>query len=90
MGIASNSIARLVDGLVGRGLVSKRVSEADARTRLLNLTGQGRKFLSLLEPHNAQYESEVIEGFGKDRHDALCALLRPFVGAGPVEELDRF
>ncbi|WP_161981519.1 MarR family winged helix-turn-helix transcriptional regulator [Aurantiacibacter suaedae] len=90
MGIAPNSIARLVDGLVARDLVDKRVSKADARTRLLELTGEGRKFLALLEQQHAKYESEIIDAFGKDRHDALCVLLRPFVGAGPVEELDRF
>ena len=90
MGIAPNSIARLVDGLVARDLVSKRVSETDARTRQLELTVEGRKFLDLLQQHNTEYESEIVAAFGKDRHDALCALLRPFVGSAPVEELDRF
>lgn len=90
MGIAPNSIARLVDGLVGRELVSKSVSGADARTRLLELTSQGRQFLEVLERHHAEYESEVISAVGKDRHDALCVLLRPFAGAGPSEELQDF
>ena len=90
MGIAPNSIARLVDGLVGRDLVNKSVSAADARTRLLELTSQGREFLALLEQRHAEYEGEVIGAVGKDRHDALCALLRPFAGTGPSEELDRF
>ena len=89
MGIAPNSIARLVDGLVARDLVSKSVSAQDARTRLLELTGTGRDFLAQLEQRHAEYEAEFIATLGKDRHDALCALLRPFAGGDPSEDLPR-
>lgn len=90
MGIAPNSIARLLDGLVERGLVTKSISATDARTRMLELAEPGRALLAILSRRHADYEREFEALLGRDRHDALCALLRPFAGSGPLEELPRF
>jgi len=89
MGIAPNNIARLVDRLHERGLVEKRVSAEDARSRSLQITAAGNDMLRLLDERHAAYEKEFYAQIGQDRLDALRALLRPFARGSPTEMGDR-
>src|SRR5262249_48708860 len=42
LGITSPTLTGIVDGLVGRGLVERRLSPEDARVKVLHLTPQGQ------------------------------------------------
>lgn len=79
MGIAPNNIARMVDQLCKRGLISKEVSPTDGRGRILTITSSGTQFLESLNEIHQAYEKEFHEMVGEDRVDALRALLKPFL-----------
>lgn len=85
MGIAPNNIARLVDRLHERGLLEKSVGPEDARVRSLTLTQEGADLLANLDARHVAYEEEFRGLFGRDRLEALCALLRPFARASPAD-----
>lgn len=78
MGITSNNMTRLLDDLVARGLISRRIDGKDRRARLLRLTEEGMASLRDLASRHAAYEAHFHDRLGKERIVQLCDILARF------------
>ncbi|QNE07291.1 MarR family winged helix-turn-helix transcriptional regulator [Croceicoccus marinus] len=78
MQIAPNNTARAIDRWENLGYIDKRVNTRDARVRTLRMTQKGKFFLSDLRKRQEELDRKMCDDFGKDRIEALQALLRPF------------
>ena len=77
LGLSLAAASRSLDGLVQRGLMERRESEADRRSRLLRLTDDGRAVVQrLMDARLAGLES-FVETLEEDERLALTAALRP-------------
>ncbi|WP_460812085.1 MarR family winged helix-turn-helix transcriptional regulator [Nocardioides salsibiostraticola] len=73
--VTSGAITKRVDRLVDAGLVTRTVSESDARSRLIRLTDQGlRTCDSLVERHVAN-EHRLVAGLSDLERSRLAHLL---------------
>jgi DNA-binding MarR family transcriptional regulator len=72
--IDRTALSRNLDPLLVRGLVAV-VAGADARTREVSLTRDGRAAIRAAEPHWARAQATVAQHVGRDKVDALIATL---------------
>ncbi|MCW2798646.1 MAG: MarR family transcriptional regulator [Aeromicrobium sp.] len=89
MMVTSGAVTKRIDRLERAGLVTRRVSERDARARLIRLTAAGQRLVdSAVEEHVAN-ESRLLAGLTASERDTLAALLRKLGSsiekAGPPE-----
>jgi len=61
--ISSATITRLVDGLVGRGLVRRVINAEDARVKELYVTVHGRELGQDVHARAAKIEAQMVSGF---------------------------
>ena len=54
------TIGGVIDRLVAKGLVTRRVSQADRRARVLALTPQGAALLDRVRPHVEDLQDEIL------------------------------
>jgi DNA-binding MarR family transcriptional regulator len=59
--IDRSSIARVVDKLVERGLVARRVSEHDRRVNRLSLTAEGCRIVDSIQPVIDEVNQRILE-----------------------------
>lgn len=59
------TIGAVVDRLVAKGLIERKVSEHDRRARVLRLTELGEKTLADIEPIVAEVQRQLLDGFAK-------------------------
>jgi len=78
MGITPNNMARLIEDMVKRGAVDRKVSEKDRRIRVLFLTAQGQTLLDDLKARHRAYEDHFNAKIGQVQLDELCRILRNF------------
>lgn len=78
MGITSNNMTRLIDDLVAKGMVERKVDQQDRRARLLYMTAEGQSFLHLLSDRHAAFEAHFNERIGASEIQGLCDILRRF------------
>jgi MarR family transcriptional regulator for hemolysin len=76
LGITSPTLTGIVDGLVERELVERRVSPDDARVKQLFLTPHGREVGASLPLTQQQVAARVLSGFST----AECSLLKDWLG----------
>ena len=77
LGLSVAAASRALDGLVQRGLMERRESAEDRRSRLLTLTDEGRGVVQrLMEARLAGLESFVAT-LQEDERAALTAALHP-------------
>jgi DNA-binding MarR family transcriptional regulator len=86
LGITSPTLTGIVDGLVERELVERRVSPDDARVKQLFLTARGRMLSESLPLSQQQVAARLLSGFSA----AECSLLRDWLGrvAGNLDAHD--
>jgi MarR family 2-MHQ and catechol resistance regulon transcriptional repressor len=85
--LTSGSITSAVDRLEQKGLVERRTDTADRRTRVVHLTGAGRKLISCaFADHEAAME-RAAEGLGRAERAQVIALLKK-LGLKAAELLD--
>jgi DNA-binding MarR family transcriptional regulator len=77
------ALSRNLDPLIERALV-EITAGADARTREVALTAAGRKALAEAEPHWSAAQARVAQRIGRDRLDALYALLADLEALHPA------
>jgi DNA-binding MarR family transcriptional regulator len=77
MGITRQSVQRIADLLVDRGLAEYRPNPAHRRAKLVAPTPQGREALSGIDPAHAALARRLIHAIGKDAlADVLAAMRR--------------
>jgi DNA-binding MarR family transcriptional regulator len=82
LGISKQAASKLLDAMVGVGLVERRASATDARARQVLLTDHGRRFLAEVEVIYADLEADWAAVIGADRVDQLRADLLAVLRTG--------
>ncbi|KJK34273.1 MarR family transcriptional regulator [Streptomyces variegatus] len=65
MGITRQSVQRIADLLVDKGLAEYRPNPAHRRAKLLAPTGQGRAAIARIDPGHAAFADRLAEAFGE-------------------------
>ncbi|MFF5982912.1 MarR family winged helix-turn-helix transcriptional regulator [Streptomyces olindensis] len=65
MGITRQSVQRIADLLVERGLAEYRPNPAHRRAKLLAPTGRGRAAIARIDPGHAAFADRLAEEFGE-------------------------
>jgi DNA-binding MarR family transcriptional regulator len=89
MMVTSGAVTKRVDRLERSGLVTRRVSETDARARLIRLTDKGRRIVDEAVVDHVANESRLLAGLTATERRTLADLLRKLgesiEEAGPPE-----
>lgn len=87
------NVSRLVECLVGAGLVTRRPDPDDRRSRVLEPTASGRDVADALHERAVAERSRVFDGFGESELEALTSMLdrldanvRPYLRSGAAPE----
>lgn len=75
LGVDRNTTSLLVAGLERRGLVSRRASETDRRTRLVRLTAKGASLFTRLHPRALELQEHVLDALDPTERELLLDLL---------------
>ncbi len=81
MGITRQSVQRVADLVVDRGLAEYRPNPAHARAKLLALTDQGRAALTRIDPGHQEFAERLAGRLGEDGFREVLAALRKLSGA---------
>ncbi|MGW0042366.1 MarR family winged helix-turn-helix transcriptional regulator [Rhodococcus sp. NPDC003348] len=77
MGITRQSVQRIADLLVTRGLAEYQENPAHRPAKLVSPTPDGRRAVSAIDPAHADFAGRLVEAFGREElADALAALRR--------------
>jgi DNA-binding MarR family transcriptional regulator len=71
MGLALPSASRLVDGMMGHGLMSREEHPGDRRRLRLGVTRRGRSILETSRTETLAYLTEKMNGVGDDDRKAV-------------------
>ena len=80
LGLSLPAVSRAVDGLVKRGLVTRKEDPADRRSKRIVITPRGRRLYERMHEIRAAGVREFVEGLDPEDRDALLKGLRPIVG----------
>ena len=83
LGVDRNSTSLLVGSLEAKGLVERRVSEADRRVRLVRLTPRGEKLFAALHPKAIELQQHVLDVLAPAERELLIDLLVRVIEANP-------
>src|SRR6266568_2557491 len=75
LGVDRNSTSLLVGSLETKGLVARRVSDADRRARLVRLTPRGEKLFTKLHPKAIERQERILDVLDPAERDVLIDLL---------------
>ncbi len=76
MMVTSGAVTKRIDRLERSGLVTRRVSDVDARARLIALTPEGRRIVDQAIVEHMDNESRLLAGLTAADRTALADLLR--------------
>ncbi len=74
--VTSSAVTKRIDRLERTGLVTRTVSEADARSRRIRLTEDGLGLVDRLMGRHVANEARLVSGFTADERSQLADLLR--------------
>ena len=74
--VTSSAVTKRIDRLETGGLVTRTVSESDARSRRVRLTADGLALVDRLMGRHVANEQRLVAGLTKDERSQLAALLR--------------
>lgn len=80
MGVTQQAASKAVADLERRGLLNRRPGPADARTKLLHLTGHARRAVEATRILREDLETELKEEFGAARVEETKELLAAVIG----------
>jgi DNA-binding MarR family transcriptional regulator len=86
--ITKQGMAQIVEDMERRGYVVRRPDPADARARLVELSGRGRAALGIAREFHRSYERRLVRHHGRAAVDAARMLLAAMAEEAP-EGLDR-
>jgi DNA-binding MarR family transcriptional regulator len=75
LGVDRNTTSLLVASLESKGLLDRRVSDADRRARLARLTPRGEKLFAKLHPKAIERQQQVLDVLDPAERDVLIDLL---------------
>jgi DNA-binding MarR family transcriptional regulator len=81
VGIDRNSASVLVDELAARGIIERRVSDADRRARLLQLTPYGERLFYQVRKDNLAAQARALAPLAPPERELLLDLLTRLVAA---------
>ncbi len=81
LGVDRNSASVLVDDLARKGLIERRVNDADRRARLLQLTPKGERLFHQVRKRNLAAQARILEALGPDERELLLDLLTRVIAA---------
>ena len=76
MMVTSGAVTKRIDRLERSGLVTRRVSEVDARARLIRLTAEGRRIVDEAVVEHVANEKRLLAGLSAVERETLADLLR--------------
>lgn len=90
MGITRQSVQRIADLLVGRGLAEYQVNPSHRRAKLLAPTAAGYEAVQRIDPGHAVFARRLADELGEDElRRTLEALRRLSAALDAIEEADR-
>jgi|SRR5579863_6790128 len=75
LGVERSHVSLLVEELGNRGLVERRVNDADRRARILRLTAKGEKVFDQLRSKNAAANEHVLDPLTPQERELLFGML---------------
>jgi DNA-binding MarR family transcriptional regulator len=83
------NVVTLLDELEGRGLVTRKPSETDRRSHVLEFTAAGRKLTTKLLGLHAKLENDLVRALGgAAARDQLLALLKAYRDLEPDPDIE--
>ena len=79
--VTSGAVTKRIDRLERAGLVTRTVSEADARSRRVGLTAEGRRLVDELVERHVANEHRLVAGLSEQERDQLARLLQAWARA---------
>ena len=76
MMVTSGAVTKRVDRLERSGLVTRRVSDVDARARVIRLTAEGRRIVDEAVVDHVANEERRLSGLSAAERETLAGLLR--------------
>jgi DNA-binding MarR family transcriptional regulator len=76
MMVTSGAVTKRVDRLERSGLVTRRVSDVDARARVIRLTAEGRRIVDEAVVDHVANEERLLSGLSAAERETLAGLLR--------------
>ncbi|WP_028648385.1 MarR family winged helix-turn-helix transcriptional regulator [Nocardiopsis sp. CNT312] len=76
LGTSRQSVQRIADLLVNRGLAEYRPNPAHRRAKLLTPTGRGRDTLYSIDPAHARLARRLVDALGEEETERAVASLR--------------
>ncbi len=76
MMVTSGAVTKRIDRLERSRLVTRRVSETDARARLIRLTAEGRRIVDEAVVDHVANEARLLRGLTAAERETLAGLLR--------------
>ena len=73
--VTSGAISKRVDRLVEQGLATRRISDHDARGRVIGLTAKGRKLIDKAFTAHMANEHRLLAGLSDLERTRLASLL---------------
>lgn len=73
--VTSGAVTKRLDRLEGAGLVERRVSDGDRRSRIVALTDKGRRLIDRAVPEHFANEARLLEPLTASERRTLAALL---------------
>ena len=73
--VTTGAVTKRVDRLERAGLVARRVSEGDGRSRVVGLTDEGRRLIDEVFTEHMLNERDLLDGLTRDQIDQLESLL---------------
>jgi DNA-binding MarR family transcriptional regulator len=83
LGVDRNSTSLLLGSLESKGLLKRRISDADHRARLVRLTPRGEKLFAKLHPKAVELQQQVLDVLDPAERDVLIDLLVRVIEANP-------
>ena len=73
------SLSRIIQNLVGRALVTRRISDEDQRRSIITLTAEGGQLVERMSPESEARYAHITEVFGFGKLELLYELLDELV-----------
>jgi DNA-binding MarR family transcriptional regulator len=83
-GIDRSTLADMVARMIGKGLLVRERSSADARANIVRTTEAGREALAAVAPKVAAADQRVLDLLGSKKRDAFVTGLRRLARAGEL------
>jgi DNA-binding MarR family transcriptional regulator len=86
LGITAQGAAKVVEEMVGHGLVERRQDPTDKRAKRLHLSASGRETIRSVREFHAEFEQQLIERMGADNVATVRSVLDGIIDAAHLPD----